>query len=137
MHKLARLLQLQPIMDRKIKKKRWPQALWGILAAAVLISIGLYMVFGTTDSALDIEAERVKIETVERGPFQEYIRVVGTVEPRNTTFLDAVEGGRVEEIFLEAGNMVRRGDPILQLSNTNLLLDIMYREAEFLSRATT
>ena len=119
------------IMDRKIKKKRWPQVLWGILTAAVLISIGLYMVFRSNDSTLDIEAERVKIETVEKGPFQEYIRVVGMVEPKNTTFLDAVEGGRVEEIFLEAGNMVRRGDSILRLSNTNLLLDIMYREAEF------
>jgi HlyD family secretion protein len=122
-------------MDRKIKKKRWPQVLLGIVTAAVLISIGLYMVYGTSDSTLEIEAERIKIETVEKGPFQEYIRVVGIVEPQNTTFLDAVEGGRVEEIFLEAGNMVRRGDPILRLSNTNLLLDIMYREAEFFEQS--
>jgi HlyD family secretion protein len=122
-------------MDRKIKKKRWPQVLWGIVTAAVLISVGLYIVYGTSDSTLEIEAERIKIETVEKGPFQEYIRVVGIVEPQNTTFLDAVEGGRVEEIFLEAGNMVRRGDPILRLSNTNLLLDIMYREAEFFEQS--
>jgi HlyD family secretion protein len=122
-------------MDRKIKKKRWPKVVWGILAAALLVSIGLYMVFGTADSTLVIEAGRVKISTVEKGPFQEYIRIVGMVEPRNTTFLDAVEGGRVEEIFLEAGNMVRRGEPILRLSNTNLLLDIMYREAEFFQQS--
>ena len=104
-------------------------------AAAVLISIAFYAVFGTADSTLTVEAERVKISTVEKGPFQEYIRVVGIVEPRNTTFLDAIEGGRVEEIFLEAGNMVRRDDPILRLSNTNLLLDIMYREAEFIQQS--
>lgn len=105
--------------------------IWIIVTAAVVIAVALYLVFGTADSTLAIEAERVKISTVEKGPFQEYIRVVGMVEPRNTTFLDAVEGGRIEEIFLEAGNMVHRGDPILRLSNTNLVMDIMYREAEF------
>lgn len=132
---MARVLQFRQAMDRKIKKKRWPRVVWGTVTAAALVSIGLYVVYGTSDSTLDIEAERVKIETVEKGPFQEYIRVVGIVEPKNTTFLDAIEGGRVEEIFLEAGNMVRRGDPILRLSNTNLLLDIMYREAEFIQQS--
>jgi HlyD family secretion protein len=105
------------------------------LTAAVLISIALYLAFRTTESTLVVEAELVKISTVEKGPFQEYIRVVGMVEPRNTTFLDAIEGGRVDEIFLEAGTMVRRGDPILRLSNTNLLLDIMYRESEFFGQS--
>jgi HlyD family secretion protein len=122
-------------MDRKIKKRKWPKVLWCAVIAIVLISITLYAFFRTTDSTLTIEAEKVKIETVEKGPFQEYIRVVGMVEPKNTIFLDAIEGGRVEEIFLEAGNMVRQGDPILRLSNTNLLLDIMYREAEFFEQS--
>ncbi len=122
-------------MDRKIKKKKWPKVLWSFVTATVLISITLYAVFRTTDSTLTIEAEKVKIETVEKGPFQEYIRVVGMVAPKNTSFLDAIEGGRVEEIFLEAGNMVRQGDAILRLSNTNLLLDIMNREAEFFEQS--
>jgi HlyD family secretion protein len=132
---LARGLQIGPVMDRKIKKKKWPKVLLGFVIATVLISITLYAVFRTTGSTLTIKAEKVKIETVVKGPFQEYIRVVGMVEPKNTTFLDAIEGGRVEEIFLEAGNMVHQGDPILRLSNTNLLLDIMYREAEFFQQS--
>ncbi len=122
-------------MDRKIKKKKWPKVLWSFVTATVLISITLYAVFRITDSTLTIEAEKVKIETVEKGPFQEYIRVVGMVAPKNTSFLDAIEGGRVEEIFLEAGNMVHQGDAILRLSNTNLLLDIMNREAEFFEQS--
>lgn len=105
------------------------------MTAAALISIALCLAFRTTESTLVVEAELVKISTVEKRPFQEYIRVVGMVEPRNTTFLDAIEGGRVDEIFLEAGTMVRRGDPILRLSNTNLLLDIMYRESEFFGQS--
>lgn len=126
---------IRSVMDRKIKKKKWPKVLWGVAAVAVLLSITLYAILRTADSTLTIEAERLKIETVEKGPFQEYIRIVGIVEPQNTTFLDAIEGGRVDEIFLEAGNMVRRGDSILRLSNTNLLLDIMNREAEFFEQS--
>jgi HlyD family secretion protein len=44
--------------------------------------------------------------------------------------VDAAEGGRVEEVFREAGSLVEEGDEVLRLGNTNLLLDIMYREAE-------
>lgn len=128
-------MRINRTMDRKIKRKKWPKVLWGVAAVAVLLSITLYAILRTADSTLTIEADRVKISTVEKGSFQEYIRVVGIVEPRNTTFLDAVEGGRVEEIFLEAGNMVGQGDSILRLSNTNLLLDIMYREAEFFEQS--
>ena len=50
-------------------------------------------------------------------------------------FLDAVEGGRVEEIFVESGTIVEQGQPILRLSNTNMLLDIMWREAELFQQS--
>ncbi|MBN1551612.1 efflux RND transporter periplasmic adaptor subunit, partial [bacterium] len=52
-----------------------------------------------------------------------------------SVYLGAVEGGRVEEIFVEPGTMVKKGDRILRLSNTSLLLDIMYREAELFQQS--
>jgi HlyD family secretion protein len=36
----------------------------------------------------------------------------------------------VEEIFLEAGTRVEKGDPILRLANTDILINMMWREAE-------
>jgi HlyD family secretion protein len=51
--------------------------------------------------------------------------------PITTFYLDAVEGGTVQKIFLEEGSYVNVGDSILQLDNTDLHLDIMYREAQF------
>ena len=68
---------------------------------------------------------------VRRGPFQEYIPVIGTVIPRKTIYLDAVEGGRVETRYIEAGTFVKKGQHLLTLANTDLLLGIMNREAEF------
>jgi HlyD family secretion protein len=122
-------------MDRMITKKRWPKIVMFTSAGIVLLSIILYMTLRTADSRLNVKAERITISLVEKGPFQEYIAIVGKVLPQNTIYLDAVEGGRVEEIFLEAGSIVKGGDPILRLSNTNLLLDIMYREAELFQQS--
>ena len=53
----------------------------------------------------------------------------GTVQPIQTFFLDAVEGGRVDSTFVEAGSFVKQGERILKLINTNLQLDVLYREA--------
>ncbi len=122
-------------MDRIIKKKRWPKVVIWATSGALIISLLLYMLLRTTDSRLNVKAERVTISLVKKGPFQEYIAVVGNVLPINTIYLDAVEGGRVEEIFLEAGSFVKEGDLIMRLSNTNLLLDIMYREAELFQQS--
>ncbi len=78
---------------------------------------------------------RLVVSTVNYGEFQEFIPVIGTVIPIKTIYLDAVEGGTVEQIYLEAGSFVKKGDPILKLANTKLLLDIMYREAELFQQS--
>jgi HlyD family secretion protein len=120
-------------MDRKIEKKKWPPkkiitySLSSIFALIVIYSL----LFGETGSKLNVETEKLTISAVSRGPFKEYIPITGTVIPIKTVYLDAVEGGRVEKIFLLAGSMVDEGDDILRLGNTNLLMDIMFREAEF------
>lgn len=77
-----------------------------------------------------IKKERIEIARVARGVFSEVISVNGKILPVNIVYLDAMEGGRVEKVFAEAGSMVKKGDKILQLTNANLLMDIMWRESE-------
>ncbi|MCK4417206.1 MAG: HlyD family efflux transporter periplasmic adaptor subunit [Candidatus Latescibacteria bacterium] len=118
-------------MDRPIEKKRWtPKRIVGLSLIGVLIFITVYGLIKSRGSKLNVAAERLTIVTVNKGPFQEFIPVVGSVLPIKTIYLDAVEGGRVEKLFVEAGSLIRKGDEILKLANTNLLLDIMYREAQ-------
>ena len=119
-------------MDRQIEKKNWPpKKLITYIAAAALIAVILYMlIFGDSSSRLKVTQDKITISTVVKGPFKEYIPVTGTVIPIKTVYLDAIEGGQVEKRFLEAGSMVSAGDEILMISNTNLLMDIMFREAE-------
>jgi HlyD family secretion protein len=77
-----------------------------------------------------IRKERIEIARAARGVFSEVISVNGKILPVNIVYLDAMEGGRVENVFAEAGSMVKKGDRILQLANSNLLMDIMWRESE-------
>lgn len=124
-------------MDRKIEKKRWtPKKLTGIAGGVIVGVLIIYQIgFSDKSSRLNVERQRLVISTVKRGDFQEFIPVIGTVIPIKTIYLDAIEGGSVEHLFLEAGSYVNKGDPILRLANTNLLLDIMYREAELFQQS--
>lgn len=118
-------------MDRKIEKKQWPPKKIALVAAIVaVVCFVLYsFIFGDKSSKLNVSTEKITISEVTRGPFQEFIPVNGSILPIQTFFLDATEGGRVEVIYKEAGSNVKKGDPILKLANTNLQLDVMYREA--------
>ena len=124
-------------MDRKIEKKKWPpKKIIGISIIALFVFVVIYsFIFGDSSSKLNVNTEKITIATVTRGDFQEFIPVTGTVIPFKTIYLDATEGGRVETIFLEAGSYVNAGDKILKLANTNLLLDIMYREAQLFEQS--
>ncbi|MFC2158018.1 efflux RND transporter periplasmic adaptor subunit [Acidobacteriota bacterium] len=119
-------------MDRQIKKKKWPaKRIISIALVAAFVIIVLYVfLFKLNKSSLNVKKERITISTVTQGPFQEFIPIQGEVLPIDTYYVDAGEGGRVERIFIRAGTMVKKGDPIMMLENTDLLLTIMWREAE-------
>ena len=118
-------------MDRKIERRNWPPKKIAIVAGVALFASAILynLIFGDRSSRLNVETERITISQVARGPFQEFIPVNGSVLPIQTFYLDATEGGRVESKYVEAGAMVKKGDPILKLTNANLQLDVMYREA--------
>lgn len=125
------------MVDRPIQKKRWTARRIVYVAGggtiAALVIYGLLLADRTP--RLNVRTDRLRIATIVRGAFQEYIPVTGTVIPINTHYLDAVEGGRVDTVYLEAGTFVERGDRILKLANTNLLMDVMYREAEIFQQS--
>jgi HlyD family secretion protein len=118
-------------MDRKIEKKKGlsKKTIWILLGSLAFIVIVFNIFFGDKSSKLNVEKDKITIEEVKKDIFQDYIAVQGVVEPIQTIFLDAVEGGRVEEKLREEGSMLKKGDPIIRLSNNNLILEISNNEA--------
>nr|MCU0410849.1 biotin/lipoyl-binding protein [Bacteroidales bacterium] len=119
-------------MDKPIPKKKGLQKkhLVYIIAGAAFLLLIYLAFFSEKTSTYRVEKDKLIIETVIEDQFNDYITVPGTVEPISTVFLDAQEGGRVEEILIEEGSMVRKGDIILKLSNHDLYLNILDSEAQ-------
>ena len=117
-------------MDRVVKKKRWNRkrilTIAGITALVLLIVLSYYYTSGK--SKLNVDLERITISEVKKGPFQEIIPVNGVVLPLTTIYLDALEGGRVEEKYVDDGTMMKKGEPILRLSNTDLQLGLVTQQ---------
>jgi len=119
-------------MDKAIPKKKGLQKKHiGYIVFGLVIIVLFYMAFFTDrTSTYKVEKDKLIIETVIEDQFNDYITVPGTVEPISIIFLDAQEGGRVEEILIEEGSMVKKGDIILRLSNPDLYLNILDSEAQ-------
>ena len=119
-------------MDRKIENKGFlsRKMIWYLLFGALMLAVLAVIIFGDKSSKYNVDVSRITIEEVKEDVFQDYITVQGTVEPITTIYLDAVEGGSVQEILIEEGNMVKKGDVIIRLMNDNLLLEITNSEAQ-------
>ena len=118
-------------MDRRVEKKT-SYSRFAIYAAggiAALLFAWWFVDAVMGGRSLSVNAQRITVSTVTTGTFEDFIPLRGRLVPRSTVFLDAIEGGRVEQILVEDGAIVEAGDMIAVLSNTNLQLEVLGREA--------
>jgi HlyD family secretion protein len=121
-----------PAMDRKIEKPKWGnRAKIAAAAAAMLVAGSAYLLFAQSSGKIvRVESGTVSVAAAERGAFEDFVPIRGRVTPLKTVYLDAMEGGRVEKLYLEDGADVKAGDVIVDLSNTSLQLEVLQRETE-------
>jgi HlyD family secretion protein len=117
-------------MDRRIERRpRKPLIVAGMVAAAVLLVIAIVLSVDTSTS-FTLDGQRIRTAEVATGVYEDFIPLRASVEPEKTVYLDAIEGGRVEALHVEEGAFVEEGQPLIDLSNTTLQLDVIAREAE-------
>ncbi len=117
-------------MDRIIEKKTWTlkKMLTIGIAAALGLSLIYLLVFRDKQSRLYIEESQLSVAEVKLDRFQEFIPVDGVVYPKTTIFIDAVQGGTIEDVFVEDGAILQKGDAILKLVNADMELQYMDQE---------
>ncbi|WP_233376099.1 efflux RND transporter periplasmic adaptor subunit [Maribellus sp. CM-23] len=118
-------------MDRKIEKKKGIRPKHIIYAVGTLVFLFLIvkLIMSSGVSSLRVDPEKITIEEVAQGNFDDYIRTNGAVQPISTIYLDAEEGGQVKERLIEEGTMLNKGDVILVLENRSLYENIMNSES--------
>lgn len=123
-------------MDRIIKPEERPGFLrryrW-LIIAVLAVAFALYGLLSSA-GVHELERERLAIVEVKQGLFEDVISFQAQVEPEVSFSLDAVEGGTVQEMFAEAGQTVSKGQPLLRLANTSLMLDFMNRETQIVEQ---
>jgi HlyD family secretion protein len=117
-------------MDKIIPKKKWtPKKIATIAGVAIFAFFIIHLLFFRDNSSrLYVDKDKMTLASVEQGRFQEFIPVDGVVQPIATIYVDAVFGGRVEEIYVRDGANLQEGDKILRLSNINLEMSYIQQE---------
>jgi HlyD family secretion protein len=127
-------------MDRPLRTPWWRRKHWrqvAIVGAAIAAGgATLTTLFGTADRSVRMPLANVTIATVERGAFHDFVPLRATVVPLDTIYLDALEGGRVEKILAQPGDTVTQGEPLVELSNAELELDVLDREGRLVESIT-
>lgn len=119
-------------MDRKVQRsarqrlQRWLPAVTGLLLALLLV---VYAILESNSSSFTVNSSQVAVAPVIQAVFEDFIPIRGRVTPKQTIYLDAVEGGQVEQRLVEDGALVHKGDLIVVLSNSSLQLDVVRNEA--------
>ncbi len=118
-------------MDRVLEKKRGLKRkhIPYIAGGAIIITFVIWSIFGNHQSTLKIDAKSLIIGEVQKGLFNDFVRVNGQVQPITTIQLTPLEGGVVEQRVIEEGAIVKKGDIILRMSNSQLNLQILESEA--------
>jgi len=125
-------------MDRPLRRSKWSPLRWSLavqvaaaaLATALLGLLAVRLVAGAGGGTLRIPAGQVVVARAERGVFRDLIPLNTSVVPRETVYVDAIDGGRVDRVFVEAGDSVEQGQPLIELSNTNLALQVIQQESQ-------
>ncbi len=92
-------------MDRPIKKKYITfNKIAGLVTIVALLILSIYALgFHDQRPSYYIEKDRVVLAEVKSGQLRDWIPSTGSVVPVKTVFLDVVDGGQIEEIYVEEG----------------------------------
>ncbi|WP_010665617.1 efflux RND transporter periplasmic adaptor subunit [Marinilabilia salmonicolor] len=118
-------------MDRVIEKKKGfkKKHIYIALGSVVFLFLLYQIIWADHSSVMRVDREKISLGMVEKEMFNDYITIIGQVEPISTIYLDAIEGGRIVEKIIEEGAMVEKGDVILKLENRQLYQTILNSEA--------
>ena len=118
-------------MDKVVERKRIDRRiLFAGAGAAVLIVVLIFWLFAPRAGSMSVARDRLAISEAQSGTFDDFVPVRAQVTPLLTVYLDAVEGGQVEKKLVEDGAQVVQGQMLAVLSNAELQLSTLEKQAE-------
>ena len=118
-------------MDKVVERKRIDRRiLIAGAGAAVVLLILIFWLFAPRAGSMTVARDRLAISEAQSGTFDDFVPVRAQVTPLVTVYLDAVEGGQVDKKLVEDGAQVVQGQMLAVLSNAELQLSTLEKQAE-------
>lgn len=133
-HKIAnrfiKFITMDTIIKSKNNKKKYV-----LIALPILLLLGYFIYSSLTKKrTLNVKKDEISIKTVENDFFEDFIVFQAKVEPKNTMLINIIEGGAVQEIYVENGDRITKGQPLARLYNPNTELNYMQQETAIIEQ---
>lgn len=134
------MLKMTADMDRQIARPGWRRRRT-LTAAAVAVGLAGVAAWGglallDAKSSVRVPLQSLTIEAVRPGVFHDFVALRAKVVPREIFYLDALEGGQVQQVMAQPGDMVAIGQPLIRFRNTELELEVLDREGRLVESIT-
>jgi HlyD family secretion protein len=116
-------------MDQPLPTRRGKYVMMVASSLLVLAVVGAFA-WQLVPRGLQVTGTDIRIAKVEQGMFRNDIVVRAAAAPLHTVLLDSIESGRVEEVLARDGVLVKKGELLFRLSNTQRRLELVAREAD-------
>lgn len=121
---------MDTIVPRKNRKNKYI-----LVGSSVFLVLMILLIMSLTKKrSLDVSTNEISVKTVMVENFEDYIVFQAKVEPLNSMLLNVIEGGSIQEIFVENGDFVEKGQPLARLYNPNTELSFMNQETAMIEQ---
>ena len=115
-------------MDKQIQTKNKSSKKMLLWSVPILILLAVILMNVTRKKQVNLKKDRLSIREVFKGDFEDVVLFNSTVEPKTSVLVNVIQGGSVSEIFVESGEMIKKGTPLLKVYNPNAELNYLTQE---------
>jgi HlyD family secretion protein len=124
------IYKMDKVIPRKNRKFRYLTIAIGVF---LVLAVIIFFSFNTKRS-LNVKAEELSVQKIEKAFFEDFVVFQAKVEPLNVMLVNVTEGGSVKEIFVENGAMVTKGQSLARLYNPNTELNYLTQETAIIEQ---
>jgi HlyD family secretion protein len=111
-------------IQREVKKQPIWKTYWYLIPIGLLISLTVWGKAFLGETSFVVDKDKIQIAKVEQGDFKVEVRAVGVLKPQDIRLVPSLVSGRVEQILVKPGTHVTKSQPLIKLSNPELIRDM-------------
>lgn len=121
-------------MDKQIKTKNKKTKKILFLSIPLVLVLSIMLMNLTRKKQVNLNKDNIIVKEVIKGNFEDVILFNSTVEPKTSVLVNVIQGGSVSEIFVESGQMITKGTPLLRVYNPNAELNYLTQETAIIEQ---